>query len=189
MPQYRSIVNSLRLAAIGCITAVLFGLGCGDGGMNLAPGGPGTPNSGMAAAPEERVGSVALDLQAGNAITIDNVGYDISGGTFHRAGNVNVSNSAGASVLVDSIPFGTGYVVQMTAAGTSGPPIQCSGSATFSVTSADVTGVPIHLTCQEQQASKPAPIPRAAMWALFLLLGALGCALAGRREQHRAEAP
>jgi hypothetical protein len=129
-----------------------------------------------------RVGTVALDLTLTSGFTVATVGYDIHRGAFHKPGNIDVSNSSGASVLVDGIPLNTGYAVTMNATSTGASPLTCSGSASFDVTGVAVTAVPVHLTCMEAShatATTPVPVPPFALVALCGLLLASGFALLG----------
>src|SRR6185369_12176380 len=61
-------------------------------------------------------------------------------------GTVDVSNSSTLSVVIGGIPFGTGYQISLHGTTTDGQAV-CAGSATFDVSSAGTTTVPVHLTC------------------------------------------
>src|SRR6185503_17321239 len=94
----------------------------------------GTPTT----APEGDVGSLSLALQLqGNVF--DKFSYVVTGPGFAKSGSIDVSKSNTVSVLIDSIPVGTGYSV--TLGGKSAPPAegQCSGSASFDIAAREVT--------------------------------------------------
>jgi hypothetical protein len=129
------------------------------------------------------VGSVAFALDLGSVANIDFVGYEISGNAFDRTGTIDVSKSTTASTLVDSVPFGSGYIATMTASSTGAPRIDCSGTASFDVTGAGVTSVPVHVICKEAPVLAPppaVPVPPGAVFAVSLLLLGAGLGLIGR---------
>jgi hypothetical protein len=139
------------------------------------------------------VGSLALDLSLPDSAKFATFSYTIAGTGFSRTGTVDVSNSSGVSVLVDAVPFGSGYTATLTGSSTSSPEVDCAGEATFDVTSAMVTTVPVHVLCHEQAAPPPpppppaqaVPIPTGANAALGLLMMAAGCLLIRRPGPDR----
>src|SRR6185369_8371865 len=95
----------------------------------------------------DQTGSVGLQLQLAFGMTLNTVSYTITGPAgFTRAGTVDVSNSSTLSVVIGGIPFGTGYQISLHGTTTDGQAV-CAGSATFDVSSAGTTTVPVHLTC------------------------------------------
>lgn len=172
------------LAVLSVAVVVATGVAaCGVGSSDSAS----SPASSTTTTPAASdVGSVSLDLTIGSGIEIDSVGYDISGGTFHQSGTIDVSKSSSASALIDNIPFGTGYAMTMTASSVGTPRVNCSGSASFDVTGAATTGVLVHLICKEVPTTPPpppaaaVPIPSSFMLALCVALLASAFALLGR---------
>lgn len=177
-------------ALVAAIAACFLLMGCGQAPEDaVTPPAEGQTNGSV---PGSETGSVAFDLELGGTVRIASVAYDISGGSFHTTGSIDVSNSATASTIVEGIPFGTGYVATMSASSSGTPHLDCGGSASFDVAAADVTSVPVHLTCREAPTSPPppapVPLPRYAALALSGLLLTLGIALLGRAATHPREA-
>jgi hypothetical protein len=134
----------------------------------------------------DRVGSIAFALTLGGGYRLAQVSYDISGNGFHKAADVDVSNSATFSTLVSGIPFGTGYTLKLTARDADHKLESCLGTATFDVASASTVTVPVHVACKVAKAPAPppppmVPVPRWATLALGLLLASLGARRAARR--------
>lgn len=170
----------------GAAVLALAVVGLSLGGAQACGQGAADSTSEPLAGESSAVASVALALEVGSTVEIDTVHYDISGGTFHKAGTIDVSHSSGAAALIDSVPFGMGYVATLTASSTAPVALDCSGAATFDLTAAGITAVPVHVTCKEAPTTPPppppppVPIPRSAMGALTALLLAAGLALLGR---------
>ena len=155
---------------------------CGSGGESAAE----TPPIASAPAAESNaVGSIELGLALGDS-NIRAVSYSIIGNQFQTTGVIDVSRSTQIASEIGGIPFGTNYVVTLTAASADGPSTTCSGSASFDVTSQAPVNVPVHVTCKEQKAvaATPAPLPGRASFALCLAL--LGVGLA-RQKRARAK--
>lgn len=146
--------------------------------------------AGASPAPAADVGSVSFELTIGKSFHFDSVSYDISGGGFHRAATVDVSNSTEIATLVSGIPFGAGYTATLTAQDTAHKLTGCQGSTTFAVTSTAPVAVPITITCHEVAAPPPpaVPVPRGAVAALGALLLALGAVSSTRRPPTRRRA-
>lgn len=165
------------------VVAALTGgvVACGDGSTESTW----LPSAGSESHSDE-VASVSLALEIGSTVEIDTVSYDITGGGFHRAGSIDVSHSSTAAAIIDGVPFGTGYVATMTASGTGPAHVDCAGTASFDVSVAGVTAVPVHLTCKEPPTPPPppppssVPVPGSAVGALSLLLLGAGISLLGR---------
>ena len=96
----------------------------------------------------ENTGTVGLQLQVGNSITVNAISYDISGNGFHKAGSINVQNSRTIAAIIGGIPAGTGYVITLTASAANDSTLTCSGSATFNVAAGTSTTVQVHLECK-----------------------------------------
>jgi hypothetical protein len=154
--------------------------GCGGPG---AMDGMTDPAHDSVSGESPNVGTVTLDLTLTTGLSIATVSYDIHRGAYHKPGNIDVSNSTGASVLVDGIPIGTGYTVTMNATTAGSSALACNGSSSFDVTGTAVAAVPVHLTCIEASraaTTNPVPVPPSALLALCGLLLASGLALLGR---------
>jgi hypothetical protein len=157
---------------------------------SCASGCASTPNepppSGQGADPN--VGSFSMQLTAGGGYRFGQVSYDVSGNGFHKAGSIDVAASATLSTVVGGIPFGTGYKLQLTTLDAAHALTPCTGSATFDITGAATTAVPVHLTCHEvpkATAVAAVPVPRWATAALAGLLLAMGATGARRRTRAR----
>jgi hypothetical protein len=141
------------------------------------PVDPGTPAD---------VGSFQMSLTVGGGVQLSEVSYDISGNGFHKAGTINVANSASVATVIGGIPFGTGYALALTAQDAGHQLTGCSGSATFDIPNATTVQVPVHLICHEQPrvAVQAVPVPP---WARFVLAAALLAAGVGaaRRRARR----
>jgi hypothetical protein len=130
-------------------------------------------------------GSFSLNLTLGGGFKFASVAYDVSGNGFHRTGTIDIGGSSILSTVIGAIPFGTGYVVQLTAHDADNKLMPCSGSGTFDITSATTVPVPVHLTCHEVVATAPppsVPVPAWARYALAALLLGLGAPLVRRRR-------
>ena len=128
-------------------------------------------------------GSVSLALDVGDA-HLSSVAYAIVGTEFHHTGTLDVSNATRISAVIGGIPFGTDYVVTLTAASTEPVPMTCDGSAAFQVPNDVPVNVPVHVTCTQQKVmagTTPAPIPHGAGALLGLALLGLGLAFQRRR--------
>jgi len=149
------------------------------GQAGSAPGNvpidPGTPSD---------VGSFQMSLTVGGGIQLSDVSYDISGNGFHKAGTINVANSASVSTVIGGIPFGTGYLLALTAQDAGQQLTGCTGSATFDIPNATTVQVPVHLICHEQPpvAVQAVPVPP---WARLVLAIALLAAGAGAARRAR----
>ena len=117
-----------RRGALAVLLATGLGFAaCGPFGETGADTTPGSSGD---------VGSVSFELTLGGKYQFDSLSYDISGNGFHRAATVNVAGSSSFSTLVSGVPAGSGYVAALTAQDAAGKLTPCTGSATFSVTSA-----------------------------------------------------
>src|SRR5260221_5122593 len=109
--------------------AATMGAGAGLVGCGTTPGSE-------ASSTYDDTGSVSLELMVGGGAQLSQVSYDITGGSFHRTGTLDVSNSASVSGIVGGIPFGSGYVARLTASSAGTPLLSSDGSAPFDVTTA-----------------------------------------------------
>lgn len=141
-----------------------------------------TPGDGH---PGEGVGSFSMSLTLGGRFRFGDVGYDVSGGSgFHKAGTIDAAGSATISTIIGGIPFGTGYVVRLTAQDIDHALMPCTGSSAFDVASPATVPVPVHLTCREIRAV-PVPVPPWATAAFAALLLVLGARALGRQRLMR----
>jgi hypothetical protein len=161
--------------------ALAFAAGCGDGGL-AAPGEVDPGGQAPATNPTETSGSLSFALTLQDGIEFDAFSYAITGPSFSKSGQIDVSNSTTVSALIDGIPPGSGYSI--TLMGTSAPPNRatCSGSATFAVAAGVVTEVPVAISCRLDEQAAPVPVPPLAPVALGFILLAIGTASARRRR-------
>ena len=174
-----------RLAAAAltliCVTA------CGNGDSETSAehsAGTSLPT----ATSDGQSGALSLALQLAAGTTLNTVNYVVLGPNFTKSGAFDVSNSATVSAVIGGIPFGNDYTVSLNATSASTPPVQCDGSAAFSVTSSDVTSVPIRIECHEARplAATSAPIPPFAYLLLGFMLMGLGATWLGRPSRTMA---
>jgi hypothetical protein len=163
-------------------------------GLGLAACEP-TPSSAVgdmtSPAANADVGSVSFKLTIGggaSSYTFDQVTYDLSGNGFHRNASVDVTNSASFATVIGGIPFGTGYLLALSAEDVAHKLTPCQGSATFDVTTTTTVPVAVDLTCHQTATPPPppppaVPVPRAAVCALGALLLVLGATRARRSSQ------
>ena len=119
--------------------------GAGGGAGSVGPVGPGPTGGGG----DTDIGSFSMNLTVGSAVRFGEVSYTVSGNGFQKAGTVNVAGSSTVSTIIGGVPFGSGYVVQLTAQDLDHKLTPCTGSATFDVQSAALVQVPVHLICHE----------------------------------------
>lgn len=158
------------------------------GGVGLVacqpPPGPNAAPAAATPAADANIGSVSLELTVAGTYQFNQMSYEISGNGFDKAATVDVTNSSTFSTVVSGVPFGTGYTGTLKAKDVGVKLMTCQGSATFDVTAAATTSVPIHMTCHETVNPPSVPVPRPAVYALGGLLLALG-ALRVRRADAR----
>src|SRR6478609_8694833 len=101
----------------------------------------------------EDLGSIGMALQLAPGLTLDSVGYSITGpGSFSRTGSIDVSNSTTISATIGGLPMGDGYTLTLSSTASNGK-TQCAGtSAPFSIMAHATTSVNVHLLCQEAPA-------------------------------------
>jgi hypothetical protein len=176
-----------RRARRALMSVVIAGLGIAA--CEPAPsqgGGDVTP-----AAANAGIGSVSFKLTIGggsSSYTFDEVTYDLGGNGFHRNAMVDVTNSASFATVISGVPFGTGYVLTLSAQDVAHKLTPCQGSATFDVTTATTVPVAVDLTCHQTAVPPPppppaVPVPRGAVCALGALLLILGAMRARRSSQ------
>jgi hypothetical protein len=174
--------RALGLSVASLIPALclaLSALGCGNGSAESVD----EPSAAATPVDTTMSGSVSLALDVGDA-HLDSVTYAIVGSEFHQTGTLDVSHATRISAVIGGIPFGTDYVVTLTAASTEPVPMTCDGSAAFQVPNDVPVNVPVHVTCTQQKvmaATTPAPIPHGAGALLGLALLGLGLAFQRRR--------
>ncbi|MET0596181.1 MAG: hypothetical protein ABW133_26025 [Polyangiaceae bacterium] len=92
-------------------------------------------------------GSIELTLDVAPGVTLNGVGYAISGNGFSKQGNVDLSQGGTLSAVIGGIPAGDGFVIVITATTPDGS-VTCVGTAVFSVRDDMITLVAIHLQCR-----------------------------------------
>ncbi len=99
--------------------------------------------------PGEETGSLSLNLQLADGITINEVAWTISGGEMEpMTGTIDTSApGATASVEVFGLPPGDGYLVELEATDETGE-ITCRGDAPFEVEVGVATDVMVFLNCK-----------------------------------------
>ncbi len=128
---------------IGAVSAAAMINGCSSAGSASEPNSPEPKDS-------EHVGTVGLALAVAAGITLNTLNYAITGPAgFSRTGPIDVSNSTSATAVIGGIPFGTGYLISLSGKSLEGTAM-CAGTATFDITSATTTPVPVHITCGVQ---------------------------------------
>jgi len=95
------------------------------------------------------VGSVGLAVRLSPGVDVDTVDYKITGnGITPVTGTIVVSDpGASVSVLVNGLPAGTGYLVELTAVSRDGK-TTCGGSAPFDIVANGSTSVTVALQCK-----------------------------------------
>jgi hypothetical protein len=95
------------------------------------------------------IGSVSVALTGAGGLTINTVGYAITGpASFSKNGSIDVSVSSTISSTIGGIPAATGYSIALTATTTDNAET-CSGSASFDVTARQTTAVTVTVRCHE----------------------------------------
>jgi hypothetical protein len=183
----RRALGFAAAASVG--VAVLFGCGSPDDGagnqspQTTASGKHGKSTStanGSSAAGD--IGSVGFDLKLGNA-NVDHGSYSIHGTGYDTSGPIDLSQAGSVSVVVGGVPIASGYTANLEAHSTSTTsPMNCTGSATFDVTSPNMTSVTVPMDCHE---SLVVPVPRGASFALAALIAASGLLLLGGAARQR----
>jgi hypothetical protein len=172
------------------LAGLLLLAGCeGAAGSSTAPVAGVRGEDPGAAGGDTDVGSFSMSLTLAGGYRFGEVGYDVSGNGFHKTGAIPVAASTTVSAIVDGIPFGTGYLLRLTAQDADRKLAPCTGSASLDVTSPAVVPVSVHLTCHEARRVQavPVPIPRSASLILAGLLLAIGTLAARRRAgAHRS---
>ncbi len=181
----RSVSKRARaLASIGFVLGALGLAGCGSSGQpsSDAPALSDNTPAGLAGSGSEEApaGSVSLELDVAGA-HIATANYTIIGPNFSTTGTLDVSHSTRISGVVAGLPFGSGYVVTLSAKSTDKPVLNCSGSAAFGVSSTALLPVTVPVACRADRdlpvVAAAAPVPPVAVAALFLLLLWLGMSL------------
>ena len=96
----------------------------------------------------EEFGSFGLQIDGVSGLTINTVGYQITGPAgFTKSGSIDVSHSATISATIPGIPAGGPYTITLSPVATDGTP--CSGSATFNIMAHMTTTVTVHVTCHQ----------------------------------------
>jgi len=109
-----------------------FLVGCGQ----ASHGGNSGPN-----------GALDLGLQLAPGTTVSEAVYTISGPNgFFSAGNVAVGESADVPVVLQHLPLGTGYELDMSAPASDGQTL-CQGTSTFDISDGNPKTVVVHLVC------------------------------------------
>ncbi len=95
-------------------------------------------------ASEEGVGSLGVNLEVAEGVTLNSVTYSITGNGFSKTGTIDVSGAPAINGTIGGIPAGNGYTITLTATSSDGK-TTFTGSATFNVTAGGKTSVTIHL--------------------------------------------
>ncbi len=129
--------NSRRLLGVLAASGLIGSL------VACSPAG----NGGSAATGE--IGSVSVALTGAGGVTINTVGYAITGpSAFSKNGSIDVSDSSTISSTIGGIPAATGYSIALTATSTDNSET-CSGSASFDITARQTTAVTVTVRCHE----------------------------------------
>ncbi|MGB5219494.1 MAG: hypothetical protein WBN60_00580, partial [Polyangiales bacterium] len=96
----------------------------------------------------ENTGSMNLNLELADGITINEVDWRLSGNDMDMAGTIDTSApGATASFEVFGLPPGDGYLVELSATDESGE-VTCKGDAEFAVEVGVTTDVMVFLNCK-----------------------------------------
>ena len=96
----------------------------------------------------ENTGSLKLNLELADGITINEVDWRLSGNDMDMAGTIDTSApGATASFEVFGLPPGDGYLVELSATDESGE-VTCKGDAEFAVEVGVTTDVMVFLNCK-----------------------------------------
>ncbi len=153
------------MTARGCVRLALLAVvvaaapACTDGG---------TPSP---ATPAPPVGSVQIGLVVPPSFEIDTVSYQISRGTFSRAGALDVSKSNTITGVVGGLPTGGAYQLTLSATDVGHKFSSCVGSGTFDVNANAVTEVPVDVTCHLAPTTPPPPPSVPVPFPAVLMLG------------------
>jgi hypothetical protein len=95
-------------------------------------------------------GSVALALQVGSSVFVDNADYVINNVDigFTRAGSVSVGKSADVPVSIAGLPISDAYKIAVTANAGDGITV-CTGATAFDVKANGRSTVIVHLVCAQ----------------------------------------
>ena len=131
---------------------------------------------------EPEVGSISLGLRVDRDLQLDSFAYAIVGPNFSSTGAIDVSHSTTVTALIGGIPAATGYSLTLGGATSSTPKLQCTGSATFDVSSGSVTTLPVLINCRTEDVppAVQAPVPPIVAWLLGVFLLAAGVLFATR---------
>ena len=178
-------MSSRPLIGVALLLGALVSVGCGSPGAESASpteGQPASPDH-PAAVDESESGSVSFELDVGRT-RLDLARYTIVGNGFQTSGTLDISKSTRISGFVGGIPFGTGYAVTLNATSAAPVVLSCDGSASFDVTSTVPVPVTVPVHCKAKKVAEfvatPAPVPPAAIAALWLLLFGVGVGMQQR---------
>lgn len=95
------------------------------------------------------VGTVGLAIKLSNGVNLNKVSYKVTGnGIAPITGDIDTTGQGTTvSVLVQGIPAGMGYLIELTGTSVDGSTV-CAGSATFNVEAAKTTAVNVPLQCR-----------------------------------------
>lgn len=175
----RSLPGSTLQVLLAGLLCCLPACGSGDGAAVLVedPAGENGPGSGS-----DTKGTIELELELAGVEFVQ-FQFHIQGNGLDRRGAIGVEASETVSAIIGAIPFGTGYDITLQSQSTGSPPLWCSGSANFDVTTAGVTTVPVKILCRETPTPSAVPVPFAANVALCAALVALGIGLLPRTRK------
>src|SRR6478736_2153869 len=97
---------------------------------------------------DDDLGSASFALKLADGVELVTVTYDISGNGYSNSGTVDVEKSKTLKFQVAGIPAGSGYVVNLTAAGLPDSGISCTGNGNFDVAPGQATKKNVHLQCK-----------------------------------------
>ncbi|HSZ83997.1 MAG TPA: hypothetical protein VLA14_17055, partial [Polyangia bacterium] len=129
--------NSRRLLGVLAASSLIGGL------VACSPaGGGGSGSTG-------EIGSVSVALTGAGGVTINTVGYAITGpSSFSKNGSIDVSDSATISSTIGGIPAGAGFSITLNATSVDSSET-CSGSASFDIAARQTTSVTVTVRCHQ----------------------------------------
>jgi arylsulfatase A-like enzyme len=113
-------------------------------GLGSVSGCSSEPLESEKAGDAERLGSLGVNLEVAEGVTLDTVIYTITGNGFTKTGTIDVSGAPSIRGTIGGIPGGSGYTLKLTATSRDGA-TTFTGSAKFDVTAGKTATVTIHL--------------------------------------------
>jgi hypothetical protein len=106
----------------------------------------------------DTTGSVGLALQIAPDITVSSASYSVFGPNgYTTSGTVPVGSNSNVAVVLNGVPIGTGYTMNVSALASDGV-TACTGAATFDVQDSVTSTIVVHLVCRQPPGTGKAAI-------------------------------